>query len=105
MRRVAQRILNKELSDSVLLWHENLQEAKVHARGMAVMKRVALRILHKELSDCVLGWRENEIEDKQRLRAEALLKRVGGRMRHKELAMSFSEYLRNFNGDVAAMWE
>jgi len=61
MKRVSLRILKRALSDAVIIWKQNHENAKQKARADAIMKRVAMKIINRNLASATYIWRENTV--------------------------------------------
>ena len=96
MKRVAGRMMHREMSEGMIRMRENWTVAKNAARAERMMKRVAGRMLHKEMSDMMISMRENWVIAKNAARAERIMKRSLGRMRFKEMSDALIGWVANW---------
>ena len=109
MRNVAKRMMNGELAQGVIIWHENQvtekRERESRERGERIMKRVGGRWRNQEVALNFQEWRMKQVEERDRERGERIMKRVGGRWRNQEVAMNWQEWYTNFKADRDQMWK
>ena len=103
MESISLCMLNREISDVVLLWRQHHLIYKVRKRAERIMRRVAVRLMNRASSDTILIWRQQCSEEMKRLRAEMIMRRVGFRMRNQLVAVNYFEFRENYRSDIVGV--
>lgn len=92
MRRVAAKMLLKELVHVVTSMKVAHLDAQMKAEAEIKMRRVGAKMLMGEQLDCLDTWKTFWNQDRDKGRAERLMRRVGGRLMQRDLVSSLGAW-------------